>query len=141
MAWSLFEDLWTDPWAGRYYEPALWRPRVGTTPTPPVNIYGNDERVLVVSEIPGLEINKLDVKVNGRSLTIGGTRVLPGEGDGEGERYACQEREGGEFSRRVTLPYTVESDKVTANYDKGILTIELPRSEADKPRKIEVKVA
>jgi len=139
MAWNLFEDFWTDPWTGRYYEPALFRPRVGTPPTPGVNIYGNDERVLVVTEVPGLEIGKLDVKIDGRGLTISGSRVLPGE-DKE-EKFACQEREGGEFTRKVTLPYQVQPDKVTANYDKGILTIELPRSDQDKPRKIEVKVA
>ena len=139
MAWNLFEDFWTDPWTGRYVEPGLTRGGVGTRPSPGVNIYGNDERVLVVSEIPGLEIDKLDVKVVGRGLTISGVRVLPGEG--KEEKYACQEREGGEFTRKVTLPYNVEADKVTANYDKGILTIELPRSEADKPRKIAVKAA
>jgi HSP20 family protein len=139
MAWNLFEDFWTDPWVGRYYEPSVWRSRVTPSPTPPVNIYGNDQRVLVVTELPGLEIGKLDVKVNGRHLTIKGTRELPTEA-GE-DKYACTEREGGEFSRKVTLPYDVESDQVTAHYEKGVLTIELPRSEADKPRKIAVKVA
>jgi HSP20 family protein len=139
MAWNLFEDFFTDPWTGRYNEPALFRPRVGTPPSPAVNIYGNDERVLVVTEVPGLEIGKLDIKINGRGLTIRGVRALPGQGTQE--RYACQEREGGEFTRRVTLPYNVQPDKVTAHYDKGVLTIELPRSDQDKPRKIEVKVA
>ena len=60
---------------------------------------------------------------------------------GEEEFYATHERNHGEFSRTVTLPYEVDADKVDARYEGGVLVIEMPRAEVDKPRKIKVKAA
>jgi HSP20 family protein len=138
MSWKLFDRLWTDPWEEGLLAPLSWRPSV-TRQLPLINIYGNDEKIVVTSEVPGLETEKLDINVNGRELTIKGSRELPELG--EEECWTCGERLGGEFARTINLPYEVETGKVAARYERGVLTVELPRAEADKPRKIAVKAA
>jgi HSP20 family protein len=92
-----------------------------------------------MSEIPGLDIEGLEVSVHGRRLFIKGTRTAPDLE--EGESFTWQERGHGEFERTVTLPYEVEADKIEARYDNGLLVVTMPRVEHEKPRKIEVKTA
>ncbi len=138
MAYSIFDDLWgMEPlgWEG-FWPGRTWR---RTRPYPPVNLYGNEEKLVLTSEIPGLKSENLDIKVEGRSLTIRGTRHAPELS--EDECFTCRERGHGDFERTLTLPYEIESDKVEANYDKGVLMVHLPRAESSKPRKIEIKAA
>jgi HSP20 family protein len=75
--------------------------------------------------------------VQGEALTIRGSRNP--EDLGEGERYLRQERPHGEFSRSVELPFLVEGEKVDASYKDGILRVELPRSKAAKPVRIQIQ--
>jgi HSP20 family protein len=72
-------------------------------------------------------------------MTVKGSREITDLD--EEEFYATRERNHGEFSRTVTLPYEVDADKVEARYENGVLVIEMPRAEVDKPRKIKVKAA
>ena len=106
---------------------------------PALNVWGNDERVVVTAELPGLEVEDIDISVVNNQLTIKGER----KGDKPAEGAICHRNERGEgaFVRTVRLPFAVENDKVEAKYDKGVLTITLPRSEATKPKRIEIKTA
>ena len=81
----------------------------------------------------------IELSVVGKSLTLRGARQS--EELKEGETYHRRERWEGSFSKTVQLPFTVESDKVNARFTRGVLTVELPRAEAEKPRKIIVKTA
>ena len=104
---------------------------------PPVNVWRGEEGAIVTAEAPGIDPDKVEIAVVGDSLTLSGVRepdVLK-----EGESYHRQERNQGRFTRTLQLPFHVETGKVEAKYDKGVLRITLPRAEADKPRKIKIK--
>jgi HSP20 family protein len=104
---------------------------------PPVNAWISDKDVIITAELPGVDPGKVDISVVGDTLTISGSREA--EHLKEGETYHRQERGSGRFSRTIQLPYRVEGSAVEARYEKGILTITMPRAEADRPRKIAVK--
>ncbi len=104
---------------------------------PAMNVWTNPEGAVVTAELPGVSPEDLDISVVGETLTVSGSR--PAEELPEGARYHRQERGYGKFTRTFELPFPVESDKVEASFDKGVLYIALPRAEADKPRKISVK--
>jgi HSP20 family protein len=106
---------------------------------PPVDIYqsGKDELVLKI-EVPGLKKEEIDLRVENNMLTIRGERRR--ESDVKDEQYHRVERSYGGFSRSFTLPNTVDTDKVKADYRDGVLTITLPTREEAKPRQIQVQV-
>lgn len=106
---------------------------------PAMNIWASEEGLKVTAELPGLSTEDLDISVVGQTLTVSGQRKrdeLPQEA-----RYHRQERGFGKFSRAIQLPYAVDVKKVEATFKDGVLHIDLPRAEEDKPRKITVKVA
>lgn len=102
---------------------------------PAVNIYGNDEELVVLAELPGVSKEDISLTVQFDNLTIEGKRKVEGK---EGTVYHRRERGNGKFIRTFRLPYEVENDKVTAKYQNGVLEIKLPRAETAKPRKITV---
>lgn len=104
---------------------------------PPVNAWVGESDVIVTAEMPGMDPAAVDVSVVGDTLTISGSREA--EALKEGESYHRQERNHGRFTRSLQLPFHVETGKVEAKYDRGILRITLPRAEADKPKKVLVK--
>ncbi len=105
---------------------------------PAMNVWTKaDSGQVITAEIPGMNVEDLDIKVAGETLTISGSRSAPEEGDEI--KYHRQERGYGSFTRTIQLPFPIDIDKVEANYEKGVLKIWLPRAEADKPRKIAVK--
>jgi HSP20 family protein len=110
-----------------------------TSEFPAVNIWVDGDIAMVTTEVPGIDSDKIDISVIGRTLVIRGTRVP--ETIQEGESYHRRERWYGEFAKSVELPFQVSPDKVEAKFSKGVLTITLPRAEADKPKKITVRPA
>ena len=106
-------------------------------PFPPVNVWCNNEKAVVTAELPGVKAEDLDLSVEGEVLTLSGSREA--EKLDEGERFRRHERGHGAFSRTVALPFAVDADKVEASYAEGILSVALPRSEASKPKKVEIK--
>ncbi|MDD5476412.1 MAG: Hsp20/alpha crystallin family protein [Syntrophales bacterium] len=97
----------------------------------------NENEVILSAEIPGIDLNKMDISVDGDLLDLSGSRALGALG--EGTKFHRQERPHGNFRRKIRLPYRINSDKVDARYEKGVLTITLPRMEEEKPKKIEIK--
>jgi HSP20 family protein len=106
---------------------------------PPMNIYTNDQAEIVTAEMPGIKPEKIEINVVGETLTISGERENEG-GNGKAE-YHRQERSYGKFTRSIELLFPVDTDKVDAAFENGILRIHLPRAEADRPKKISVKTA
>jgi len=104
---------------------------------PSLNVWTSEKDVLVTAEIPGIDVDNLDISVLDETLTLNGTRTL--EQIKENESYHLQERGHGRFTRTVSLPFRVDADNVSAVYEKGVLQITLPRAEEDKPKKIKVK--
>ncbi len=103
---------------------------------PLLNVSHDSENIYVRSEIPGVSLDQLDVSVTGRSLTVSGERAIPAEKSTV--RYHRREREAGKFRRQLTLPTDVESDRVQAKYQHGMLMVILPKSEKAKPKKIAI---
>ncbi len=128
-----------DPW--REFE-QISRARSGTLRSvgrefPPINLWVSAENVVVTIEIPGIEPETLDINLVSSALTVRGMRAA--RELREGETYHRRERWAGQFTRTVELPYDVETGRVDARFSKGVLSIVLPRAEADKPKKISVK--
>ena len=105
---------------------------------PPVNIYSGEDELILTADIPGIDVNSLDITCEGKTITLKGERMPVKLGDEE--KYIKQERSFGSFVRSFTLPYDIEQTAVHAQYKNGVLLIKLPLSEAAKPKKIEVSL-
>lgn len=106
---------------------------------PPINAWVGKDDAIVTVELPGVDYEKTDISIVGDIITLSGVRDR--ENLKEGESYHRQERNYGRFTRTLQLPFHVDAGKTEAKYEKGILSITLPRSEADKPKKINIKTA
>jgi HSP20 family protein len=107
------------------------------TQYPAVNLWTNADNVLVTAELPGYEKEAVDISLTGDVLRIHGSRTAPE--CKEEECFHRQERKFGVFDREIQLPFTVNQDKVDAEFSNGILKINLPRAEQDKPKKIKIQ--
>ncbi len=103
---------------------------------PSLNVWEEDDKLVVEAEVPGLKMDDLEILVSGNELTVRGQREAA---DQEGVCYHRRERGVGAFSRAVRLPVDIEAGKVEAQLSNGVLTIVLPKAEAARPRKVEVK--
>ena len=104
-----------------------------------MNMTEDKENFYVRAELPGIAGDDLDISVTGDTLTISGERVMPTEN--ETAKYHRREREAGKFSRIVNLPSQIDTTKVKASSDDGILTVTLPKAEETKPKQITVKTS
>ncbi len=105
---------------------------------PAVDIFEDAETIVLKAELPELDMKDIDVKVEGETLRVSGERKL--EKEEKKENYHRVERVYGSFSRSFTLPHTVDTEKIRATYDRGILRIMLPKKEETKPKKIAIDV-
>ncbi len=106
---------------------------------PLADIKEEANRYVVQVDLPGVKPEDIEVTLQNGVLTIKGERQT--EAKEEKENYRRIERFYGSFFRRFTLPETVEEEKIEANYDKGVLTISIPKKPEVQPKKISVKVA
>jgi HSP20 family protein len=106
---------------------------------PSMDVYETEDKIVAKLELPGIEPDKVDVSVEDSTLTISGTREFSDEV--REESYHRVERRYGSFTRAITLPQTADTEKVNANFDKGVLTIEVAKAEKAKPKRIQVKAS
>jgi HSP20 family protein len=109
-----------------------------TAPTgwaPALDVYENDESYVAMIELPGFKAEDISIDLQEGVLTLSGERKSDVEGAFRNERPT------GKFSRRVELPNRVDSQRVTAAYKDGVLTVTLPKAEDAKPRKINVQLS
>jgi len=104
---------------------------------PPIDLSETDATVQARLDLPGVDPKEIDIQVSGNQLTIAGERKE--EKEEKGELYHRIERRCGRFSRSISLPCSVNEDKIDATYRDGVLSITLPKTEAAKSKKIEVK--
>ncbi|MGZ4813339.1 MAG: Hsp20/alpha crystallin family protein [Terriglobales bacterium] len=105
---------------------------------PPVDIYEDEHHITLKIEVPGIDQKDIDVRVENNTLTVRGERKF--ETEEKEENFHRVERRYGSFYRAFTLPNTVESDSVTADYDNGVLKIKLAKKAEAKPKQIKVNV-
>lgn len=130
-------DPWFLDWPGDLMERMLSTAPTGGGEFPLVNIWVNEDEAILTTEIPGVDPQGVEISVAGKAVSVRGSRQPePAE---EGTTFHRRERWGGQFSKTVELPFTVEAEAVEARFSKGILSVRLPKSAAEKPRKITVK--
>jgi HSP20 family protein len=109
----------------------------GAAEYPPLNLWEEDDAFFLEAELPGLDLKDLEIYVTGQDqLTLKGERKAPTL---EKSLQHRQERGFGTFPRTLTLPMAVDANKVEARLENGVLKVRLPKSEAAKPHKIEIK--
>lgn len=116
----LFDEF--APWSGEVY--------------PPVDIRVTGDEVTLTAEMAGVKREDLAIEVEGRHLTLSGTKPEPKRA--ESDVAVHRERRYGRFERTFELGFEVDRDRINADYCNGVLTVRLPKSEAAKPRRIEV---
>ena len=104
---------------------------------PLINLTEGKDNYYVRAELPGVKGDELDIQVTANNLAISGERKIAAEE--EGARYHRREREAGTFSRMIGLPGEVDTDKVDAKLENGILTVVISKAEIAKPKQITVK--
>ena len=107
---------------------------------PAVDIYENgNEEIVLKAELPGLQREDIDLRVENNTLTLRGERKR--ETDVKQEQYHRVERSYGAFSRSFSLPSRIDTEKVRAEFKEGVLSITLPVKAEAKPRQIEVAIS
>lgn len=126
----LFEDSFI--WPGRL--------EVFTGRTFPVDVYETKDQqgYVVEASLPGAKPEEISITAEGDTLTV--SYATRGEEKVEKPNYVRRERYSGEMSRTISLPTQIVPEKVQATYEKGVLKLEVPKSEAAKPKQIAVKV-
>ena len=105
---------------------------------PRVNIRETDDNISLTFELPGVDQSDVKVTIENNVLTVAGERKLD-ESD-EKVTYTRNEISSGSFSRTFTLPRTIDTDSVSADYKNGLLTVAMARKEEAKPKQIEVSI-
>src|ERR1700749_1199369 len=105
-----------------------------STFAPPVDIYEDEHNITLKLEVPGIDEKDIDVRIENTTLTVHGERKI--EKEEKEENFRRVERHYGEFTRSFTLPSSVDLDQVSAQYDKGVLKINLAKKAEAKPKQI-----
>lgn len=138
----LFDDYFAAPF-GRLSDFAAFRglgafPSLGDM-TPHVDVKDTEAAIEIIAELPGLEEKDIEVTIENGTLSMKGEKKV--EREEKGADWLLSERRYGAFHRTFRLPDTVDEDKVAARFDKGVLTLTLPKTvkPAKEARKIEVQ--
>lgn len=105
--------------------------------TPALDVYETKENFVITMELPGLSADDVDISVEDSTLMVRGERKFYAEQNEDS--FHRIERRFGEFTRSLTLPSTADAENIKASFDQGVLTIEVPKKEEAKPRKIAIK--
>lgn len=113
------------------------RPTAAGAWMPPMDVYETEDKIVATIELPGIDPKDVEVAVEDSTLTVSGSREFSSEIQEENVHRI--ERRYGSFSRAITLPQTADTEKVEAAFDKGVLTVEVPKVEKAKPKKIQIR--
>jgi len=109
-----------------------------TTWTPSVDIYETENELVLKADLPDLNEKDLDVRVENNMLTIRGERKF--EQKVKEDNYLRIERTYGSFSRSFSLPTTISSEGIKAEYNNGVLKVEMPKRADSKPKQVKINV-
>ncbi len=112
---SFFRGFDVEPFGGR-----------GAAFSPKVDVVETEKQFMVTAELPGIDEKNIDVSIGRDSVTIKGEKKI--EKEDKGKDYYRMERSYGSFSRTIPLPVEIETEKVDAEFKKGVLTVTLPKS-------------
>ena len=106
--------------------------------SPNVNVFEDKDHISIEADLPGMEQKNIEINIQNNVLTFKGERRIEREENQEG--YLRVEKNYGVFSRSFDIPASVNAEKVSASYEKGVLKIHLPKQEEARPKQITVKV-
>ena len=101
----------------------------------PMDLYRDGDHYVLTADLPGIDPGSVDIDVDGQLLTIRAERTLRGV---EGVKWITREREAASFLRQLNLGQGIDTERISASYSNGVLSVTIPVSERAKPRKIEV---
>ncbi|MCX7521250.1 Hsp20/alpha crystallin family protein [Microbacterium sp. STN6] len=104
----------------------------------PMDLYRDGDVYVLNADLPGIDPGSVDIDVDGQLLTIRAERTLT---SGDGVKWLARERQAGSFLRQLNLGQGIDTDRISASYTNGVLSVTIPVSEKAKPRKIEVTAA
>ena len=105
----------------------------------PLDLYEEADKYVVEVSLPGVRPEDVEISLRGNALTISGK--LPAGEEAKGRTYLLRERASGEFTRTITLPVEVDSDKVEAVSENGVLRLSLPKAPSYQPKRIAIKAS
>ncbi len=142
IRWEPFKDLMTLREAmDRLFEESFirtgprWVARGESRCELPLDVYTTDEELVIQASVPGVKPEDVEITIEGDTLTIKGEINPPLDN----VEYVAQERPYGKFQRTVHLNIPVEADRAEATFDRGVLTLVIPKREEIKPKTIKVK--
>ncbi len=142
IRWDPFRDLITlREKMNRLFEDAVTsrgedKDLISSAWTPAVDIYENENELVLTAEVPGLEEKDVEIRIEDNTLSIKGERKF--EKETKEENYHRIERSYGAFFRSFTLPNSIDQDKIQAEHENGILKITMPKRTELKPRKVKI---
>ncbi len=126
---EMFEDMWRS-WPSRLEgERGFLRPAM--------DVVESDNNITVRMDLPGVKPEDVNVEIEDNVLTI--TGELGDTVEKEGDRYHYRERSYGRFQRSIRLPNTLDTDKVDASFEHGVLSVTLPKQPQAQPKRIDIK--
>ena len=125
-----FNDFFSMEPARVYNE--AWYPRI--------DVSEDENAIRVKADVPGITEKEISVTVEKSVLTISGEKKEERKEEDDKRRYIVSERSYGSFCRTIQLPDAIKADAIRASFKDGVLTVEVPKAEEVKPRKIEVSV-
>ena len=105
---------------------------------PAVDVYEDEHKITLKIEVPGIDEKDIDIRVENNLLTVHGERKF--EKEEKEENYRRVERQYGSFTRSFNLPNTVDAENISADYDRGVLKVQLAKKAEAKPKQIKVNV-
>ena len=134
------EDTFGRMWRGRYYRPAHLR--LGDEVAGyvlPLDVVREEDEIVIRASVPGLDPKDIEVTVDDGVLTIAGSTAQ--DEDAESPGYVLRERRTGRFARSVRLPNYVDAEKAESSYEHGVISVTLPKTEASRSRRLEIKIS
>ncbi len=145
VRWEPFRDLLAtqkefDRLFREAFTPGFGGGELSTRPwAPPVDIFENENNIVLKAELPGVDPKDVEVRVEGNTLYLKGERKF--EKETKEENYHRVERSYGSFARSFSLPNSIDAEKVAADYKDGLLTLTLPKREEAKPKTVKINVS
>jgi len=137
-----FQDLPDFPGGLRLFQDTVNRmlsePRSQRPWTPAVDIVETENDLVLKADVPDVDMKDIDIQIENGTLSLKGERKFEKAEQGKG--YHRIERSYGSFARYFSLPESVDSEKVQADYKSGVLTVTLPKKEIAKPKTVKVQV-
>lgn len=101
----------------------------------PMDLFRDGDNYVLAADLPGVDPTSVDIDVDGQLLTIRAERELPSR---DGVKWITREREAASFVRQLNLGQGIDTDRISASFNNGVLTVTIPVSEKVKPRKVAV---